>query len=120
MRFDNPETWQIQENAGLMFDSTMSFINHVGFRTGTCYEYALFNILTRQKLVLKERPLIFMEQAARKKYPDKELFFSNFAVLKNSVKKYKGNFVILWHNNNFNIDEWEDYKEIYEHIIRTL
>ena len=120
LRFDNPETWQIQQNAGLKFDGTMSFINHIGFRAGTCYEYALFNILTRKKLVLKERPLIFMEQAARKKYPDKELFFSKFAILRNRVKKYEGNFVILWHNNNFNIDEWEDYKEIYEHIIRTL
>jgi len=120
LRFDNPETWQIQENAGLKFDGTMSFINHVGFRAGTCYNYSLFNILTRKKLELKECPLIFMEQAARKKYPDKELFFSKFAILRNRVKKYEGNFVILWHNNNFNIDEWEDYKEIYEHIIRTL
>ncbi|NOZ34857.1 MAG: hypothetical protein GXO80_06125 [Chlorobi bacterium] len=120
LRFSNPETWQMLNDAGIKTDSTGGFINNVGFRSGTCYEYSVFNILTRQKLVLKERPLIFMEQAARKKYPDKELFFSKFAVLKNSVKKYEGNFVILWHNNNFNIDEWEDFKKIYERIIRTL
>ena len=120
LRFSNPETWQMLNDTGIKTDSTIGFINNIGFRAGICLEYPVFNILTRKKLVLKELPLIFMEQAARKKYPDKELFFSKFAVLKNSVKKYEGNFVILWHNNNFNIDEWEDYKEIYEHIIRTL
>jgi len=89
LRFDNPGTWQMLNDTGINFDSTIGFINNIGFRAGTCFG----------------------------KYPDKELFFSKFAILKNRIKKYKGNFVILWHNNNFNIPEWEEYKEIYEKII---
>ncbi len=120
LRFSNPETWQTQNDAGLKFDSTIGFINEVGFRAGTCFEYPVFNILTRKKLHLKECPLIFMEMAAFKKYPDKEHFFTKFAKLRDTVKKYKGNFVILWHNSNFNIPEWRTYKKTYEKIITEI
>ncbi len=120
LRFANPETWQMLEDAGIKTDSTAGFTENIGFRAGTCTEYSVFNILTRKKLNLKERPLIIMEQAAVKKYPDKEVFFGKFADLKEVVKKYKGNFVILWHNNNFNVTEWEDFKDVYEKIILRL
>ncbi len=116
LRFSNPETWQILNDTGIKTDSTIGFINNIGFRAGICFEYPVFNILTRQKLELKERPLIFMEQAARKTYSDKEKFFDKFSDLKNISKKYEGNFVILWHNSNLNIPEWEEFKEIFERM----
>ncbi len=71
-------------------------------------------------LQLKEQPLIVMEQALIKKYPDKNDFFDKIITLKDTVKKYKGIFVVLWHNNNFNIPEWEKYKKIYEKIISEI
>ncbi|MCF6185292.1 MAG: polysaccharide deacetylase family protein [Bacteroidales bacterium] len=120
LRFSNPETWQMLEDVRIKTDNTIGFIENVGFRAGTCFKYSVFNILTRRKLQLKEMPLIFMEQAAVKKYPEKEVFFGKFAELKNIVEKYQGNFVILWHNNNFNIPEWKDFKNVYEKMIEEL
>jgi len=120
LRFSNPETWQMYDNVGIKNDSTLGFVENIGFRTGTCYKYSVFNILGRKKLKLKEQPLIFMEQAAVKKYSDKEVFFDKFVDLAEKVKKYKGDFVILWHNNNFNIPEWQYFKEIYERIISKI
>ena len=58
-----------------------------------------------------------MEQALIKKYPNKNHFLKKFIALKDTVKKYKGTFVILWHNNNFNVEEWEGYKDVYEELI---
>ena len=120
LRFKNPETWQMFEDCKIKKDSTISFINNAGFRAGTCFEYPVFNILTRKKMNLKEQPLIVMEQALIKKYPDKNDFFNKIIALKDTVKKYKGIFVVLWHNNNFNIPEWEEYKKIYENIISEI
>lgn len=120
LRNKNPDTWQVYENAGLEYDSTTGFRNYVGFRAGTCYEYSVFNILSRKKLKLKEIPLIIMEQALVKKYSEKESILGKFATLKQLIKKYKGNFVILWHNNNFNIPEWENFKPLYEKIITEI
>ena len=42
-------------------DSTLSYADKEGFSCGVCYEYSVFNFLTRQKLDLKEKPLIIME-----------------------------------------------------------
>ena len=46
--------------------------------------------------------------------------FSQFIDLRDTVEKYSGNFVLLWHNNNFNIDEWKGYKDIYQELISSL
>ena len=120
LRFENSTTWQIQNDAGLKQDSTMGYVNHVGFRAGTCYEYSVFNILTRKKLNLKEQSLIVMEQALIKQYSDRNKFYNKIIALKDIVKKYNGTFVILWHNNNFNVDEWSEYKDVYENVIMKL
>ncbi len=120
LRFENPLTWQMYEDTGISIDSTMGFMNHVGFRSGTCFEYSIYNILTRKKLKLKEQPLVVMEQALVKKYPDKNNFLKKFIALKDTVQKYKGTFVLLWHNNNFNVAEWEGFDKVYEKLIKKM
>ena len=119
LRFENPTTWQIHESLGLKRDSSMGYMTDAGFRAGTCRAYSVFNILTRKKLSLKEVPLIFMEQALAKKYQKKEDFYRKIIELKETVQKYSGTFVVLWHNNNFYTNEWAAYKEIYEEITGT-
>ncbi len=120
LRIDNPLTWQMLEDADIKTDSSLGYSNHAGFRAGTCYEYSLFNILHRKKLKLKERPLIVMEQALKKEIKGKPEFFDKIIELKEIVNKYSGNFVVLWHNNNFNVNEWEGYSDIYEQLIKNL
>ncbi len=116
LRFENPKTWNIWNESGLNYDSTMAYANTSGFRAGTCLEYPVFDVVKRQKLGLRERPLIFMETASRKSYPNKEDFFEHLQNLKNVVKKYNGQFVFLWHNSNLNDYGWEKYKDIYPEI----
>ena len=43
LRWRAPTTWQNWEDAGLDYDSTVGYADHVGFRAGTCYEYPIFN-----------------------------------------------------------------------------
>ena len=43
------------------WDSTLSYADKEGFRCGVCYSYSVFDIISRKKLNLKERPLIVME-----------------------------------------------------------
>ncbi len=116
LRFENPLTWQIWERNKLKFDSTIGYTNSGGFRAGTCFEYPVFDIENRKQLNLIERPLIFMETVSRKKYPHKNNFINHFYYLKNITKKYKGNFVFLWHNSNFNTYLWKDFNNFYTKI----
>ncbi len=120
LRFENPQTWINWESSGLKTDSTIGFYSCGGFRAGTCQEYPVFDILTKKELKLIERPLIAMEGAIEKEFPDNELFIKAFAELSNTVRKYKGNFVFLWHNHNFEIEEWKEKAQYYKEIIKDI
>ncbi|QFR48889.1 hypothetical protein FJR48_03795 [Sulfurimonas lithotrophica] len=95
LRFEVPTTWQIWEDAGLKLDSTCGYADHIGFRCGTGKEFSVFNIITREKLSLKERPLIVM---------DGSLFSYqkiNYADAYEKIKEMSSasSYTVLWHNS---------------------
>ena len=105
LRFEIPYTWQLWEDNGLKIDTTLGFAEMEGFRCGTCYSYSTYNFLTRRKLRLKESPLILMEKSLTDyQRLSPSVFVLRYIKLFTTVKKYKGNFVFLWHNSAF------DYK----------
>lgn len=120
LRFKNPDTWQIWEDNNMKSDSTLAYEDDIGFRCGTCYDYSVFNILTRERLKLKEYPLIAFDGPLKLKYPDPGDFFNECIKINNVVRKYNGCFVFLWHNNNINHPDWQDYFALYKDIIRMI
>jgi Family of unknown function (DUF7033) len=120
LRFEVPTTWQIWEDHGMSWDSTLSFADKEGFRCGVCYEYSVFNILTRKKLNLKEKPLIVMEGSFATYQPNikPEDMEDKIKSLINQVRKYNGEFVFLWHNSSFNTSMWKKYQDIYERVLK--
>ena len=105
LQWQNPETFVIWENTGVRYDSTLSFADIPGFRCGTCYEYSVYDCITRRKLKLKERPLIAMEcSIIAERYMNLGLTndaLQVFENLKAKCKYYNGNFVLLFHNTEF-------------------
>ena len=112
LRFEIKTTWHILQQAGLKTDSSMYFTDIPGFRCGVCDEFPVFDILQRKRLNLIERPLIVMDTSFKNKEPD--VIYSEILQLKDTVKKYNGDFVFLWHNSNIDTPEWESYKRIFE------
>lgn len=117
LRWSFPETLSLWDESGLSYDSTLGYPDDPGFRCGTCYEFPLFNVLERKTLTLRERPLILMEcsvidarylglgrtEEARRKMLE----------LKQTCKKYSGDFSLLWHNSAFHTKFDEDvYREL--------
>jgi len=119
LRFETPTTWQIWEDNEMEWDSTLSFADKEGFRCGICYPYSVYNILTRKKLNLKERPLIVMEGSFITYQPNitPEQMEQKIKKLMNKVKKYNGEFVFLWHNSSFNYGNWLKFQYIYEKVL---
>lgn len=118
LKFEVPATWQIWEHNNMKWDSTLTYPEKEGFRCGTCYEYSVFNILSRKKLKLKEMPLEVMEGSLvgyQNLSPEKAE--TKIIKLIDKVKKYNGRFVLLWHNSSFNSDLWTGYQGIYEKIV---
>ncbi|MFW2441371.1 polysaccharide deacetylase family protein [Aliarcobacter butzleri] len=121
LRFEIPTSWQIWHDNNLSWDSTCGYADKEGFRCGVCYEYSVFNILTRKKLELKEKPLIVMDGSLRaQEKMTVSLMKEKILDLKQKVKKYNGEFVFLWHNSSFNTKEWREYNKVYEEVISKL
>ncbi len=117
-RWQNPTTWQLWEDSGLAYDSSLAFEEYVGFRCGTCYEFPVFNLHTSSALRLKERPLVINEDTLFNNdgYPDLsyEQKCEKGYALKKATRKYNGVFEVLWHNDGFygNERSIEFYKNI--------
>lgn len=118
LRFDVPLTWQIWEDNGLLVDSTLGYADKEGFRCGTCYPFPVFNVITRKQLKLMENPLHVMEGSLGfyQNLTVKD-FQENLASMINTIKRYQGNFVLLWHNSALNTPEWSKYRNIYTKTI---
>ena len=56
-----PVTWRNWDAAGLDYDCTLAWADRIGFRTGTCHEYPVFDVEERRPLRLRERPFQVMD-----------------------------------------------------------
>ncbi len=112
LRFEIPVTWQIWEDNGMLIDSSCCYAQKEGFRCGTGNEFNVFNILTRQKLKLKERPLIVMD---RNLFGYQNLNYEEGIRLMNELLNRSKTFTLLWHNSS--IDNFDFYKNFIEKLL---
>ena len=118
LRMDISTSPRIWNDIGVEYDSTIGFANHIGFRSGTCYEYNLYDLNKREVLSVKEKPLMVMDGAAFLDVSmglSKSEGYNRIMKVKNIVKMYKGDFNILWHNSFFtDVRYFDIYKRIIE------
>ncbi|AOV08784.1 polysaccharide deacetylase family protein [Sporosarcina ureilytica] len=118
LRFDSTVTWDIWNRNEMESDLTLSFADKEGFRCGVCFEFSVFNFIEQSKLRLKELPLTVMEGSFIGYQDIKPVeMYTRTMNLINTVKKYNGTFVFLWHNSSFNVPLWADYENVYKSII---
>lgn len=106
LRWRTPDTCQTLADAGLAHDSTLTFAEVAGFRCGTCYEYPLYHLASRQPLPLREKPLIVMECTVLDAHymglgENRAQAFAVMHPLKETCRRYQGDFTLLWHNSRF-------------------
>lgn len=117
LRWKPATTWQNWEDAHLSYDSTLTFAEHAGFRTGSCNEYSAFNLKTKEHLKLKERPLIVMDGSiVDEAYMGLRLTEKAFEKIKLYFRRcrlFNGDFTLLWHNSSLASDKAKSfYKDV--------
>lgn len=102
LRWEAKETWRHYEDAGLKYDTTLTYADYIGFRCGICYEYPVFDVVQRRRLDLWEWPLIIMDCSfwAYMKISWDEMLKQGIDC-RRACEKFNGNFILLWHNNMF-------------------
>ncbi|KIO46694.1 polysaccharide deacetylase family protein [Sanguibacteroides justesenii] len=108
-----PETFRTWDENGLAYDAGLGFTFRGGFRCGICYDYPFFDVLERRRLGLWVRPLIVMETALLRGGKEPESVREDIFGLVDTVRKYRGEFVFLWHTDNFNRVEYYKYRDLY-------
>jgi hypothetical protein len=101
LRWDPATTWRNWDAAGVDYDSTMTFHDVVGFRSGTCREHGLFDLRARTPLRLRERPVVAMD-ATLKGYMglDDDELVRRVTTLADRCRLVGGPMSLLWHNHN--------------------
>lgn len=121
LRWKSPDTWRILEKAGLKYDTTLSFADHEGFRCGICFPYKPFDVLGNRVLDIWELPLTVMDGSLFD-YQNltSEEGFQRIKKIINTVKKYQGVFVLLWHNSSLDPLELPGWIKTYERTMEYL
>jgi hypothetical protein len=120
LRFSVPGTWRRWAAAGMEWDSSLGYAEAPGFRAGICDPFPVFDILAREQLPLREYPLTAMDTtwfAYRRATPAQ--MEADIMQLIETVRTYRGTFVLLWHNTSF-IPPWTAYGPVYQRLLDAL
>lgn len=99
-----------------MYDTTLGYADHEGFRAGVCHPFKPFNMLHNKIIVIWEIPLVIMDVTLAN-YRRMSYKFG-YEIIKSYIKiieKYKGTLVFLYHN--FFIDEAPGWENIYDSVL---
>ncbi len=119
--FSNPITFQLQEAAGLVYDSTLAFHDHDGYRNSYCYPFHPYDFEKDCPMRIWEIPLVMMEvsvlQYRQLSYADLAQNVSGFI---QEAQKFGGLFSLLWHNCRLNNKEYAGILDFYEGLLKDI
>lgn len=118
LRWEAPTTWAAWEAAGLDYDSTLTFAERPGFRSGTAHAHPVFDLRRRRRLKLREVPLIAME-CSLLEYMGLPLDEAGQEIrrLRERCRLVGGDFTLLWHNDR--LAERRE-RRLFEQLVREL
>ncbi len=120
LRFRAPDTWRLWEQAGLSYDSTLSYADCEGFRCGTCLPFRPFDVGADRELSVTEIPLIVMDGTLcqyRGLTPMEGE--ARILALADQCRRVGGVFTLLWHNSSLT-GEWESWAPVYRRVVGKL
>jgi hypothetical protein len=119
--FTNPQTFRIQQDAGLKYDHTLTFAEHEGFRNSYCLPFHPYDFEKDEMMKIWEIPLVAMDGTL---FYYRNLTFSEIEKqidrLINEVEKFGGIFSLLWHNSHFDEDEFPGINLFYEKLLEKI
>jgi peptidoglycan/xylan/chitin deacetylase (PgdA/CDA1 family) len=122
MKYQIPFTWRYQQQSGILYDTTLSYAEHEGFRCGMCFPYKPYDIIEDKVLDIWEIPLIIMEgtlQSTMYRNLPPEEGLKRIKNMIETAKRHQGVFSILWHNSSFDYN-WEGWGYVFEETMKYL
>ncbi len=122
LRLKFPDTYQSLIKLNIKEDYTMGYSTQIGFRAGICTPFLFYDLTKEEITNLTIYPFALMDVTFIRSLeltPDKVLFEIKRII--KEVKKVKGTFISLWHNETFsNINEYKGWRFVYQEMIRFI
>ncbi|PKL59022.1 MAG: hypothetical protein CVV31_07690 [Methanomicrobiales archaeon HGW-Methanomicrobiales-2] len=113
LKFRIPDTWELLEQAGFRYDTTLGYPDCVGFRNGMCHPFRPFNMNTGQEMNILEIPLAIMDQTLLSYMRlNTEQAWAQTERLIDAVERHNGVLTILWHNTFMTGESLRFYRKI--------
>ena len=123
LKLNLPGTYLRMIERGFERDFTMGYADESGFRAGTSYEHAFFDLLTnRYYPEYRIIPFVYMDGTLLE-YKKLTIDQSLEAVkqLVEEVKKYGGTFCFIWHNETLaEAGKWKGWRKVFDSTLEQL
>jgi hypothetical protein len=122
LRFDVSNTWQIHEDLGFLYDSTMGYNERIGFRSGMAFPFNPYNFENEREYNLLELSLCIMDSNLNTPVGEKldvEKSIQRCYSLMDLIKQSSGLLTVNFHPHFFVIP-YPDWWKVYESILRRL
>jgi len=121
LRFFHPQTFQIQQDTGLIYDTSLAFAEQDGYRNGYCFPFHPYDFENDQMMDVWEIPLVMMEvsvlQYRKEGFPELRKLALHYA---SEARKFGGIFSLLWHNCRLSDIEYDRVTEFYENLLEEI
>ncbi|MGM0408193.1 MAG: polysaccharide deacetylase family protein [Bacteroidota bacterium] len=121
LKFDHPETFKIQQNEGLIYDTTLGFAEHEGFRNSFCFPFKPYDFEKDRMIDIWEIPLMVMDVTL---FNYRNLSFAEAQVkIENLIaeaNKFNGIFTLLWHNGYFDELKLPGITDFYIDLLKMI
>ena len=112
-----PESYRSLIELEVQEDYTMGYVNHIGFRAGSCTPFLFYDLDFEVQTPLKIWSYHLMDYSLLKTHSllDKKKVLNEII---DEIKKVNGEFVPVFHNYTFSDDErWKGFKELFNVIL---
>jgi len=122
LHFDYQKSFSILEQAGINYDSTLGYWEHIGFRAGTSFPFFPFNIAENRPFRVLEIPLIVMDTTL---HSHKAMNLYGWTARRkllsmiNRAALYQSHLSLLWHNTTFDRIDFPYWAHLYWKTIKT-
>ncbi|MBA6153709.1 polysaccharide deacetylase family protein [Gelidibacter maritimus] len=114
-----PESYRNLIELEIKQDFTMGYINHMGFRAGTCTPFQFYDLDYEVQTPLQINPFHCVDYALLKRHSllDKK---EDLMRIIREVKNVNGTFVPVFHNYSFSdLDRWKGFRELFRMVLAS-
>lgn len=118
-RLNLPESYRNLIELEIQEDYTMGYVDHIGFRAGSCTPFLFYDLDYEIQTPLKIHSYHLMDYALLKTHSllDKKKVISEII---HEVKQVNGEFVPIFHNYTFSTEkQWYGFKELFNIILES-